>query len=105
MSVLVFFSMTPIGKGESVSEFVARVVDLIDKSGFEYVLTPMGTIFEAPDIDSAMKLLSEGLKRLQIDCNRVSITAKIDYRNAPMGRLKSKVSSVKEHLGREISST
>jgi len=44
--VLLEFSMAPLGLGESVSEHVARVVDVIDKSGLPYQLTPMGTIVE-----------------------------------------------------------
>jgi uncharacterized protein YqgV (UPF0045/DUF77 family) len=31
--VLLEFSMAPAGKGESVSEYVARILDVIDKSG------------------------------------------------------------------------
>ncbi|MCU0970108.1 MAG: thiamine-binding protein, partial [Rubrivivax sp.] len=35
--------MAPAGKGESVSAYVARILDVIDKSGVDYQLTPMGT--------------------------------------------------------------
>jgi uncharacterized protein YqgV (UPF0045/DUF77 family) len=34
--------MTPIGQGESVSKYVARCIDIVDKSGLDYKLTPMG---------------------------------------------------------------
>jgi uncharacterized protein YqgV (UPF0045/DUF77 family) len=42
--VLLEFSMSPFGKGESLSPYVARSLDIIDKSGVAYQLTPMGTI-------------------------------------------------------------
>jgi len=44
--MLVEFSITPIGRGESLSEDVARILDLVDRSGLNYKLTPMGTIVE-----------------------------------------------------------
>ena len=44
--VLLEFSMTPLDKGESVSPFVSRSLDIIDKSGLDYKLNPMGTVVE-----------------------------------------------------------
>ncbi len=102
MSFLVFVSMTPLGKGESVSKYVARVVDIVDRSGLPYVLTPMGTIIEGKDWDEVMGVLKKGFEELKKDCPRVSITMKIDYREGKEGRLKSKVESVQEKIGRDI---
>jgi len=102
MSVLVFVSMTPLDKGESVSQYVARVVDIIDKSGLDYVLTPMGTIVEGEDWDSVMSVLKQGFEALKEDCNRISITMKIDYRKGREKGIKTKVKSVEEKIGREI---
>ncbi len=94
--------MTPLGKGESVSKYVARVVDVVDRSGLSYVLTPMGTIVEGESWDEVMNVLKEGFEKLKEDCPRVSITMKIDYREGKSGRIKSKVESVKDKLGRDI---
>ena len=41
--LLLEFAMFPTTKGESVSPFVARSLDIIDKSGLPYQLTPMGS--------------------------------------------------------------
>ena len=103
MSFLVFVSMTPIGKEESVSKYVARVVDVIDRSGLPYVLTPMGTIVEGDSWDQVMEVLKKGFEDLKKDCPRISITMKIDYREGKSGRIRSKVESVQEKLGRDIS--
>ncbi len=103
MSFLVFVSMTPIGKEESVSKYVARVVDVIDRSGLPYVLTPMGTIVEGESWDQVMEVLKKGFEDLKKDCPRISITMKIDYREGKSGRIRSKVESVQEKLGRDIS--
>ena len=57
--------MTPLGKGESVSQYVARVVDIVDRSGLPYVLTPMGTIIEGESWDEVMSVLKEGFEALK----------------------------------------
>ena len=44
--VLLEFSMTPSTKEESKSPYVARILDVIDRSGLSYQLTPMVTIIE-----------------------------------------------------------
>lgn len=105
MSVLVFVSMTPLGKGESVSQYVARVVDIVDRSGLPYILTPMGTIVEGESWEEVMEVLKQGFEALKADCPRVSITMKIDYREGKSGRLQSKVRSVEEKVGRDIKKT
>ena len=44
--VLLEFSMSPLGKGDSVSDYVARSLQIIDESGLAYELHAMGTIIE-----------------------------------------------------------
>ena len=43
--VLLEFSMSPLGKGESVSRYVARALEVIDQSGVSYRLHAMGTLY------------------------------------------------------------
>jgi len=74
----------------------------VDKSGLPYVLTPMGTIIEGEDWDEVMEVLKKGFEALKEDCNRISITMKIDYRKGKKNRLTQKVKSVEEKLGRPI---
>ncbi len=102
MSVLLEFSMFPTDRGESKSEFVARVLDVIDTSGLAYQLTPMGTIVESETIDEALALVGACYKVLEPDCNRVSSFLKFDIRKGKSSRLGSKIASVEKHLGREI---
>ncbi len=99
--VLLEFSMTPLDKGESVSEYVARSVDIIDKSGLPYRLNPMGTVIEG-EFDQVMEVVKECFERMSLDCRRISTTIKIDYRKGKSGRLDSKIESVKKRLGRDI---
>ena len=100
--VLLEFSMSPLTKGESVSEYVARSLDIIDKSGLPYQLTPMGTIIEG-EWDEAMTVVTACFDAMCADCDRVGTHIKIDYRTGPGGRLKSKLDSVQRRVGRTLS--
>ncbi len=44
--VLLEFSMSPLGKGESVGKYVSRSLEIIDASRVDYRLNPMGTVLE-----------------------------------------------------------
>jgi uncharacterized protein (TIGR00106 family) len=99
--VLLEFSMAPAGKGESVSEYVARILDVIDTSGVPYQLTPMGTILEG-EWTQVMGVVTACFEALKTDCNRIGAHIKIDYRAGPGGRLKSKTDRVQERLGRKL---
>ena len=46
MSILAEFSIVPLGKGESVSAIVARVLKIVAESGIPYKANPMGTVLE-----------------------------------------------------------
>ena len=104
MSVLVEFAMFPTDKGESKSSFVARVLDIVDRSGLNYTFTPMGTIIEGESVSEVLKVIEDAYAELGKDCSRIYSVIKIDYRKSPLGRLKKKVSSVEEKLGRKLSS-
>ena len=99
--VLLEFSMTPLNKGESVSQYVARSLEIIDASGLDYRLHAMGTIIEG-DIDEVLAVLRQCFTAMSSDCDRVTCTAKFDYRHGYQGRLDSKVKSVEEKLRREL---
>jgi uncharacterized protein (TIGR00106 family) len=100
--VLLEFSMSPMTQGESVSPYVARSLDIIDKSGLPYQLTPMGTIIEG-EWAEVMVIVTACFETMRADCDRVETQIKIDYRAGPGGRLKSKVDSVQKKLGRKLS--
>jgi uncharacterized protein (TIGR00106 family) len=100
--VLLEFSMAPLGQGESVSAHVARIIDVIDKSGVPYQLTPMGTILEGEWAD-VMAVVTACFETLQADCPRIGMGLKIDYRAGPASRLRSKTAKVEERLGRKLS--
>lgn len=100
--VLLEFSMYPVDKGESVSTFVARSLDIIDRCGLPYQLTPMGTIIEG-EWNEVMAIVNACFEAMQADCSRVVTQIKIDYRNGPGGRLTSKTDAVQKKVGRKLS--
>ncbi len=100
--VLLEFSMSPLDKGVSLSPYVARSLDIIDKSGLPYQLTPMGTIVEG-EWEQVMALVTACYQRMSQDCDRISTSMRIDYRAGKSGRLKSKIHAVEGRLGRKLS--
>jgi uncharacterized protein (TIGR00106 family) len=99
--VLLEFSMSPLGKGESVGKYVARSLDIIDKSGVNYRLNPMGTVLEG-EWDDVMRVVTRCFQRMKRDCRRISCSIKVDYRKGHSGRLSSKVASVERRLKRKV---
>ena len=97
------FSITPIGKGVSVGEYVARCVDIVDRSGLAYRLNPMGTVVEG-SFDEVVSLIARCHKAVAKDCERVSTLIKIDDRKGATGQLDAKVTAIERRLGRKIRS-
>ncbi len=101
MSAMLEFSMTPLGKGESVSQYVARSLDIIDASGLPYRVNAMGTVLEG-DWPEVFGVVRKCYERLAQDCNRISCTIKVDWRRGQDGRLDAKVATVEKIVGRKL---
>ena len=99
--VLLEMSIVPLGRGESVSQYVAECVDLIDRSGLNYELHSMGTIVEG-ELSDVMQLMQKCIEKMAEHSDRVSCSAKLDYRRGQQGRLAAKIDSVEQKLGRAV---
>ena len=99
--ILLEFSLYPTDKGESVSKYVAPVLDKIDKSGIPYRLTPMGTILEG-EWDDIFGLIKECFDQMKQECKRITLIAKMDYRDTPGGRITGKVERIEQRLNRPM---
>jgi uncharacterized protein (TIGR00106 family) len=99
--VLLEMSIVPLGMGESVSKYVAECVDLVDRSGLAYELHAMGTIVEG-ELTDVLDLMRRCIEQVAKSSNRVTCTAKIDYRQGEQGSLQTKVDSVEQRLGRQV---
>lgn len=102
--VLLEFSMSPLGAGESVGQYVARSLEVVEASGLDYRLHAMGTVLEG-EWDEVFDVVRRCYETMSEDCDRVSVSIKVDARKGATGRLASKVRSVEEKLGRRLKST
>ncbi|HVO65282.1 MAG TPA: MTH1187 family thiamine-binding protein [Syntrophales bacterium] len=94
MSVIVDFSIFPIGKEESVSKYASRAVKIIKDSGLPYHIGPMGTAIEG-EWDEVIAVVKRCMEDLKKDCNRLYMTMKVDCRQGEYGRMEKKVKKVK----------
>jgi len=105
MSVLLEFSMFPTSddcrNGASVSAQVSKIIDVIDKSGVAYQLTPMGTIVETDTMQEALDIIGLAYKQLE-GCDRVYSSLKFDIRKNTKNRLKTKIDSIEKSLDRTV---
>ena len=101
MSALVEFSMTPLDKGESVGQYVARSLQIVDQSGLPYRLNPMGTVIEG-DWPEVFAIIQKCYERMNQDCRRISCSIKVDWREGKAGRLDSKIARVEQVLGKKL---
>ncbi len=99
--VLVEFSVFPIGKGESVGDYVARCLGIVEQSGLEYQCHAMGTTIEG-ELDEVMEVVKRCVEELTADCDRVECAMKLDYRKGYAGELKSRLKRVEKRLGHAV---
>jgi uncharacterized protein (TIGR00106 family) len=99
--LLAEISIWPMDKGVSVSNYVARALDVIDKSGLAYKVGPLGTCIEG-DYDEVMQVVKRCHEVLWADSDRVMCSIKMDWRRGTTGRIEGKVQRVEDHLGRKL---
>jgi len=95
--LLAEFSIFPVGSGVSLSKYVARSIELIERSGLPYRVNAMGTVVEG-DYDDVMALIKKCHMGMRKDNARIVTIIKIDDRKGKMGRLQGKVASVQRKV-------
>jgi uncharacterized protein (TIGR00106 family) len=99
--VVLEFSMYPLDKGEGVSDYVARCVQMVEQSGLDYRCHAMGTLVEG-DLDQVLGVVKRCFEELASDCNRIECSLRFDYRRGRTHRLEGKVASIEQKLGRPV---
>jgi uncharacterized protein (TIGR00106 family) len=101
--IIAQISTIPIGTGStSVSNFVVEAVKALRSSGLKAMVTPMGTVIEAEDLDRLFKAVErchEVLHRAGV--KRIYTTIFIDDRRDVERSMLDKVKSIEERLSRE----
>lgn len=99
--MLVEFSIVPVGGGESIGDEIAKVLDIVDRSGLPYRANPMGTVVEG-GWDEVMNLIKRCHEAVLRDGLRVFTSITIDDRPGKPNRITEKLVSVERRLGREV---
>ena len=99
--MLVEFSIIPLGKGASVGNDVAKVLKIVDNSGLNYKVNPMGTVVEGT-WDEVMALIKKCHQAVLRHGERVVTTVKIDDRKGHHTMIEKKVESVEKRLHRTL---
>ena len=98
MSVLVAFSVTPLGLGESVGEIVAEAVKVVRASGLPNKTDSMFTVIEGDDWGEVMAVVQRAVEAVAARAPRVSVVIKADWRPGVTNAMTSKAESVERHL-------
>jgi uncharacterized protein (TIGR00106 family) len=96
--MLVAFSVTPLGVGEAVAEYVADAVRVVRDSGLPNRTDAMFTTIEG-DWDEVMGVIRQAVDAVAARAPRVSLTLKADIRPGVTGALTAKVDAVNRRLG------
>ncbi len=100
--MIVEFSVTPIGTGVSLSQYVAECMKIVDASGVDYRINPMGTVIEG-DYDKVMGVVRECHMKVIGMAPRVVTSIRIDDRKGyTSGGILNKVASVEEKVGKKL---
>jgi uncharacterized protein (TIGR00106 family) len=96
--MLVAFSITPLGTGDSVADLVAECVRIVRASGLPNETNSMFTNIEG-EWDEVMPVLRACTELVGREAGRASVVVKIDYRpGVPDDRMQAKVRAVEERL-------
>ncbi|WP_029127496.1 MTH1187 family thiamine-binding protein [Salinispora oceanensis] len=98
MSVLVAFSVTPLGVGEDVGEIVAEAIRVVRESGLPNQTDAMFTLVEGDSWDDVFEVVRRAVDAVAVRAPRVSTVIKVDYRPAATNALTDKVEAVERYL-------
>ena len=95
--MLVAFSVTPLGVGDAVGEYVADAVRVVRDSGLPNHTDAMFTTIEG-DWDETMAVVKQAVDAVAANAPRVSVVLKADIRPGATGALTAKMESLERHL-------
>lgn len=95
--MLVAFSITPLGVGEDVADYVADAVRVVRESGLPNRTDAMFTTVEG-DWDEVMGVIKRAVDAVAARAPRVGLTLKADVRPGVTGAMTSKVEAIERRL-------
>jgi len=95
--MIVAFSVTPLGTGESVGDLVAEAVRVVRASGLPNRTDAMFTTVEG-EWDEVMAVVKQAVDAVAAKAPRVSLVLKADVRPAVTDGMTAKVEHVERYL-------
>jgi len=95
MSVIMEFAIFPIDKGEHVSQYVKKVVEMIDELPYKSQLTAMGTIVECNTMEECLSVISKANAIFEHDVERIYCTATFDNKPGKSDQMEHKVKAIR----------
>ena len=100
MSTILNFAIFPPDKGDKgASEYVSKVLKMIDESGVSYKLNPMGTSIETDTLEEALDIVNRSYKVLEPFAERVYSAITIDIRKNRKNGMTQKIASIENRIG------
>lgn len=94
-------SIIPVGRGVSISSDIARVIEIIDRSGLPYRVSPMGTVLEG-EWSRVMDVIKACHDEVMKESERVFTKITIDDRKGKTDRIRGKVASLEAKVGKKL---
>ena len=89
-------SISPVGVGTELHEYVKAAVEEIKKSGLRFETNAMATVVEAPNLDTLFEVVKKAHNAvLRMGAKRVITELKVDDRRDKKASIESKISAVK----------
>lgn len=98
MSVLVAFSVTPLGVGEGVGEIVTEAIRVVHDSGLPNQTDAMFTVIEGDTWAEVMAVVQRAVEAVAARAPRVSAVIKVDWRPGVTDAMTQKVATVERYL-------
>ena len=98
MSVLVAFSVTPLGVGEGVGEIVAEAVRVVRESGLPNKTDSMFTVIEGETLSEVLAVVQRAAEAVAARAPRVDVVIKADWRPAATDAMTGKVQALERYL-------
>ncbi|MCD9878134.1 MTH1187 family thiamine-binding protein [Streptomyces guryensis] len=95
--MIVAFSVTPLGVGDEVGEYVADAVRVVRDSGLPHRTDAMFTSIEG-EWDQVMEVVRRAVAAVEERAPRVSLVLKADIRPGVTDGLTAKVETVERYL-------
>ncbi|MFI6943337.1 MTH1187 family thiamine-binding protein [Streptomyces sp. NPDC050418] len=96
--MIVAFSVTPLGVGDEVGEYVADAVRVVRDSGLAYRTDAMFTSVEGETWDEVMDVVKRAVAAVEARAPRVSVVMKADIRPGHTDGLTKKAETVQRYL-------